>query len=112
MKLLIRPFLILWLTVVFLTELLKSAWKVFIEVMTPGLSATPRMVAMPLDAKTDGGITTTANMITLTPGTLTVDVSDDRQYLLIHAMWGAEGTEAVNADMKHNLERVVMRALE
>ncbi|MEL6264741.1 MAG: Na+/H+ antiporter subunit E [Pseudomonadota bacterium] len=112
MKILLRPAYIAWMVVYFIYELVMSASRVFIEVMTPGLSAEPRLVAMPLDAKTDLGITLTGNLITLTPGTLTVDVSDDRSCLLIHAMYGEEGTEAVNASMKSGLEVVVMRAVE
>ncbi|MEM6422421.1 MAG: Na+/H+ antiporter subunit E [Pseudomonadota bacterium] len=112
LRLIMKPLHIAWLLVYFLYELFNSAWRVFVEVMTPGLDATPRLVAMPLDVKTDIGITTTANLISLTPGTLTTDVSDCRQYLLIHAMYGEEGTEAVNASMKEGLEKVVIRAVE
>lgn len=110
LTLLLKPVHILWLVVYFLYELVASAWRVFAEVMTPGLDITPRFHALPLDAKTDLQITMTANMITLTPGTLTVDVSPDRRYLLIHSMYTENGTGAVNDGIKAGLEKVVMRA--
>lgn len=109
-RLLLKPFNIVFLILYFIKELIESAVRVFIDVMTPGVPGSPRFVAMPLDAKTDLSITLTANLITLTPGTLSVDVSDDRRYLLVHAMYGEEGTDAVNASMKNGLERMVLRA--
>ena len=46
----------------------------------------PALIAYPLTVTTDAQITLLANMITLTPGTLSVDVSADRKTLLIHAI--------------------------
>ncbi|MEM6971253.1 MAG: Na+/H+ antiporter subunit E [Pseudomonadota bacterium] len=110
MAFLLKPINIAWLVVYFLYELFMSAGRVFVDTMTPGLSAQPMMVAMPLDAESDVAITLTANLITLTPGTLTVDVAPDRSCLLIHAMYAEDGAEAVNESMKSGLEKVVMRA--
>lgn len=110
LRLILKPFNIAFLVLYFIKELFESAIRVFVEVVTPGLSATPRFIAMPLDADTDLSITLTGNLITLTPGTLTVDVSDDRKYLLIHAMYAEEGADAVNASIKNGLERWVIRA--
>ncbi|MEM7499378.1 MAG: Na+/H+ antiporter subunit E [Pseudomonadota bacterium] len=112
MRLIMKPVHIVWLVIYFLWELFNSAWRVFAEVMTPGLNVSPQFHAMPLDALTDLQITMTANMITLTPGTLTVDVSPDRKQLLIHSMYTDDGTEAVNASIKAGLEKVVMRATQ
>ncbi|MEM6488660.1 MAG: Na+/H+ antiporter subunit E [Pseudomonadota bacterium] len=108
----LKPLWIVLLIVTFLYELVVSAVRVFVEVMTPGLGATPRFVAMPLDAKTDLGITMTGNLITLTPGTLTVDVSPDKGHLMVHAMYSEDGAEAVIEGMKGSLEKAVVRALE
>ena len=112
MRLLLKPFYIVWLPVYFLYELVMSSMRVAYEVMTPGFTISPRFVVMPLDAKTDLGITLTGNLISLTPGTLTVDVAEDRSSLLIHSMFSEEGTEAVVASMKGGLEKYVMRAIE
>jgi multicomponent Na+:H+ antiporter subunit E len=46
----------------------------------------PGIVAVPLDVESDAEITTLANLITLTPGTLSLDVSDDRQVLYVHVV--------------------------
>lgn len=70
----------------FLYELIKANLQVAYEVMTPGYSMKPGIVALPLDVKTDFQITFLANLITLTPGTLSLDVSEDRTVLFVHSM--------------------------
>lgn len=47
----------------------------------------PGVIALPLSARTEMEITLVANLISLTPGTLSLDVSDDRKVLYIHAMF-------------------------
>ena len=57
-------------------------------VLTPDLrgSLRPAIVAFPLTVKSDAEITLLANLITLTPGTLSVDVSEDRAVLYVHVL--------------------------
>ncbi|MET3896770.1 multicomponent Na+:H+ antiporter subunit E [Devosia sp. UYZn731] len=76
------------LAVVFLHELLLSAIKVALVVMAPNLRAQlrPAIVAVPLTVKSDLEITLLANLITLTPGTLSIDVSDDKSVLYVHVL--------------------------
>lgn len=71
----------------FLYELVKANLQVAYDVITPKMYMTPGIVRMPLDAKTDLEITLLANIISLTPGTLSLDVSDDKKVLYIHAMY-------------------------
>lgn len=70
----------------FLWEIFLSNIRVAQEVLRPRLSVTPGVVAVPLTVTTDLEITLLANLITLTPGTLTLDVSDDRSTLFVHAL--------------------------
>jgi multicomponent Na+:H+ antiporter subunit E len=51
------------------------------------------------------------NLISLTPGTLSVDVSADRSTLLVHAMFGAD-PEGLVRDLKGGMERMVKEAFE
>lgn len=79
---------VLLLIGLFLYELLVSAVKVALVVLQPNLKAAlkPAIVAVPLTVKSDAEITLLANMITLTPGTLTVDVAGDRSVLYVHVL--------------------------
>jgi multicomponent Na+:H+ antiporter subunit E len=105
-----RTFGALGLIVFFLYDLLRSSVAVVWDVITPEMQSRPRMVRMPLDCRDETEIMLTANLISLTPGTLTVDVSPDRRELVIHAMFAEDPDEVVH-DLKRGMERRVMEAL-
>jgi multicomponent Na+:H+ antiporter subunit E len=71
----------------FLWELLKANLEVAYDVITPTLHMKPGIVAVPLSAETDMEITLLANLISLTPGTLSLDVSKDKKVLYVHGMY-------------------------
>ncbi|MGB3338117.1 MAG: Na+/H+ antiporter subunit E [Devosia sp.] len=96
------------LALLFLYELGVSAVRVAIIVLSPNLKAAlrPAIVAFPLSVKSDAEITLLANLITLTPGTLSVDVSEDRSLLYVHVL--TIGTrEALIADIAGGFEAKV-----
>ncbi len=72
----------------------------------------PGVVAIPLDVRTDAEITLLANLITLTPGSVSLDLSEDRRVLYVHAMYidGAD-VEAYRRSIKEGLERRVLELL-
>lgn len=88
----------------FLYELIKANIEVAYDVITPRHYMEPGIVKIPLDAKSDLEITLLANLITLTPGTLSLDVSDDRKVLYVHAMYVKDREEFV-ASIKNGFER-------
>lgn len=97
------------LGLLFLWELNVSAVKVGILVLTPNIRARlkPGIIAFPLTVKSDAEITLLANLITLTPGTLSVDVSDDRSTLYVHAI-SVPDREALVASIAKGFERRVL----
>jgi multicomponent Na+:H+ antiporter subunit E len=95
----------------FLWELLLANLRVAYEVLTPGYQMRAAIIAIPLDAKSDLEITVLANLITLTPGTLSLDVSPDRKTLYIHAMH-VQDVERFRNDIKARLERRVMEVFK
>lgn len=94
----------------FLKELIVSSARVAWDVITPTHYNRPGILAIPLRAKTDLEITLLANLISLTPGTLSLDLSPDRRTLYIHAMF-AEHPEAIRRDIKEGLERRLLELI-
>ncbi|HWH24836.1 MAG TPA: Na+/H+ antiporter subunit E [Candidatus Limnocylindria bacterium] len=88
-------------------ELMMSNVRVAIDVVTPRHHARLGAVAVPLDARTDVEITVLANLLTMTPGSLTVDVSDDRRVLYVHAMFVGD-PDAFRRRLKSSFERRVL----
>ncbi len=64
----------------------------------------PAFIGIPLDAESDAEIALFANLITLTPGTLSLDVSDDRRVLYIHTL-DVDDVDALRVNLKRTLER-------
>lgn len=74
------------LVVYFIWELLKSNWALALLVVRPKVKLTPGILAMPLRLSQPGQVALLANMITLTPGTITIDVAKDYHTLYIHCI--------------------------
>lgn len=94
----------------FLWELLLANLRVAYDVLTPRPHMRPGVIAIPLDARTDAEIALLANLITLTPGTLSLDVAADRRTLYIHAMY-IDDVEATRRKIKDGFERRVLAVL-
>lgn len=101
-----------WLSLIllFTRELIVSAIKVAWLALQPRINIRPAIIAYPLTVTSDAQITLLANMITLTPGTLSVDVSDDRKTLYIHAIDMAS-REALIGDIAAGFETKVLQVL-
>ncbi len=91
-------------------ELILSNLRVAYDVLTPAVNRRPAILAIPLDAKTDLEIALLANLVTLTPGTVSIDVSTDRSTLYIHAMF-VDDVEHLRREIKDGLERRVLELL-
>lgn len=74
------------LIVVILYDIVRSNLHVARLVLGPEARLKPGWVWVPLDMTNIHGITALASVITLTPGTVSAELSDDRRYLLIHAL--------------------------
>lgn len=103
-KILPRVFLFIFF---FLYELLKANIQVAADVITPKFYMKPGIVRVPLDAKTNLEITSLANLISLTPGTLSLDVSDDKKVLYVHAMYVDDKEEFINK-IKNGFEKKLL----
>jgi multicomponent Na+:H+ antiporter subunit E len=97
------------LALYFLWELLLSSVKVAWDVIRPRPRNNPKIIEVPLDVKTDLEILLLTNLISLTPGTLSVDVTPDRKTLIVHAMF-ADDPQAEVAALKSGMERMVLEA--
>lgn len=112
----VRPLARTWrvfvLLLVFLRELVVSGLQMAKYTIQPTLQINPAIIEYPLDVQTGREITMLANLISLTPGTLSLDASPDCECLYVHAISveSEDGSEVI-ADIKGSLEKHVHRAL-
>lgn len=100
---------IISLALLFLYELVMSAVRVLLLLIRPNLDIKPGIIAYPLKVDRDFEITILANLITLTPGTLSVDVSHDRKILYVHSI-DCSDPDSIRNDIATGFERKILEA--
>lgn len=94
---------------VFLYDLVMSSVQVARAVLSPRDITRPRFTTIPLKAETDVEITLVANFISLTPGTLSIDVSPDRKTLLVHDLFAGDSSADARAAVRDGIEARVLK---
>ena len=94
----------------FVYELLLANLEVAYDLITPTFFMKPGIIRFELAAKTDMEITLLSNLISLTPGTMVLDVSDDKKVLYIHVMYVRDREKFV-ARIKKGFERRLLNIL-
>ena len=95
----------------FLYELAVSSLHVAWDVITPTHRSRPAIVAVPLDIEEPLQITVLANLISLTPGSLSLDVSPDGKTLYVHDMF-VDDPDETRRRIKTGFERLVREAMQ
>ncbi|HUF28850.1 MAG TPA: Na+/H+ antiporter subunit E [Gemmatimonadaceae bacterium] len=95
----------------FVRELFVSSIRVAHDVLTPTHYMKPGVIGIPLDVQSDIEITLLANLVSLTPGSLTLDVSTDRSTLYVHVMYLDGEVDDMRLAIKRGLERRVINLL-
>ena len=91
----------------FLWQLMLSNIKIAIDIVTPTWHMRPGVIKYNLSAITDLEITLVANLISLTPGTLVLDVSEDKTALFVHAMFLGDEEQALLNDLQELEQRLL-----
>ena len=91
-------------------EILQANVRMLWVVLAPRPPIRPAVVAIPLEARTNTEVSVLANLITLTPGTLFLDVSQDRCVMYVHALY-VDDVDAFRQELKDGLERRVLEIL-
>ncbi len=76
-------------------------------VVKPKLDIKPGIFALPIQLEKDWEIMVLSNLITLTPGTLVMDISDDKKLIYVHAMDLQDVDEAIDS-IKSTFEKAIM----
>jgi multicomponent Na+:H+ antiporter subunit E len=92
----------------FTWELILANIRVALDVLRPTLRMRAAVVAVPLDARTDEEILLLSALINITPGSVTIDLSDERRTLYVHVMH-MESVEQTRRVIKDGFERRVLQ---
>jgi multicomponent Na+:H+ antiporter subunit E len=109
LRVIVRLPRIAWFTLVFLRAMVLANVRVAWEVLTPGFSMRAGIVRVPTDCTTEWEMFVLANTITMTPGTLSLEVDTGSQALFVHSLYVTSREEFV-ASIKQ-LERAMLKAM-
>lgn len=94
-----------------LKEIVIANLKVAQAVLAPEGRLRPAIVALPLDLEREAEIALLANLITLTPGTLSLEVAPDRRTLYVHAM-ACDSPDALRLEIRQGFERRIREVFQ
>lgn len=106
----VKPWLAIRYFFLVLYDILVANIQVAALVMGPIKKLQPGFVAIPLDVSSDVGITLLASTVSLTPGTVSVEVSEDKQWLYVHALHLDNEEDLIN-EIKQRYERPIKEIL-
>ncbi|MGJ3257305.1 MAG: Na+/H+ antiporter subunit E [Alcanivorax sp.] len=92
-------------------DILLANLAVALKVLGPVKDLQPGFVEVPLDLRDRFAITVLTSTVSLTPGTVSADVSEDRTRLLVHALH-VEDPQALVAEIKERYERPIKEIFE
>jgi len=102
-----HPIELLWGAVTYfpwlIREIAKSAWAVTKIILHPSLPISPTMTVVRASQRTSVGVATYANSITLTPGTITVEVNGNE--LTVHALVGEGALDLEDGGMDRRVSQ-------
>lgn len=84
-------------------EMILSNLRIAREAITPGDQTHPGFIEIDIEPASDTALLAYCNLLSMTPGSLTVDLSPDRRKVIIHAMY-LEDPESFRADLERSLE--------
>lgn len=103
--------LVIEFVIFFLWEVILSNIRLTITILSPKMNLRPAVVAVPLDLKSEVGIVILSHMITLTPGTLSLDISSNQHTIYVH-VYDLDDPEKFVDRIKSKFERRVREIIE
>jgi multicomponent Na+:H+ antiporter subunit E len=100
----------IYLLFYFVYELIKANIQVAYDVITPKYFFKPGIVKYPMSARTDLEINLLSTAISLTPGTLILDISEDKKTLYIHVMYLKDKSSFIK-QTKNGIEKRLLEIL-
>jgi multicomponent Na+:H+ antiporter subunit E len=97
-----------WFMLWYIFELVKANIDIARQIISPKPRIRPGILKVELDARSDQEVLGLSNLISMTPGSLTMDISYDKKYIFIHEMY-IDDVEEARQRIKVNLESRILK---
>lgn len=99
---------LIFFILVYIFGLVKANLLIARDILSLNPKMKPGIIRISMDARSSHEILALANLISMTPGTLSMDVSPDRRYIYVHCMYLYD-KEKVKSDIKEKLEKRILK---
>jgi len=106
MKIFVRLFYALGFFFFYLGKLVQSNMVIAYDILSPNLSSNPGFVQVPVTLQSDAGMLLFSNLVSMTPGTLTTDISSDKQFFEIHVLYMKESEKEIIDEMMRMQQKI------
>ncbi|SHJ36152.1 multicomponent Na+:H+ antiporter subunit E [Tangfeifania diversioriginum] len=87
MKLLKKIYFTLEFIVFYLVKLVEANFYIAWDILTPKMHTKPAFMEIPVTLKSDLGLLLFSNLLSMTPGTMSMDISPDKKTVLVHVLY-------------------------
>ena len=105
-----KAYLTIRFILLYFMDLTHSCLRIAADVVTVKSLSHPGFIEVPLEARTDAEIALVANLVTFSPGTMVVDLTDDRKTMLVHSMFLEDEKRAID-EIKTRVEARVLEIM-
>jgi multicomponent Na+:H+ antiporter subunit E len=95
----------------YLKELVKANFYLARDILSPNMRISPGIVKINIRANSDNRILVLFNLITMTPGSLCMDISDDRKSIYVHGMY-VKDRDSFESEIKEGIEKKVLEVFD
>jgi multicomponent Na+:H+ antiporter subunit E len=91
----------------YLMQLIKANMIIAKDILSKNPNITPGFIEIEIEAKRDSEILALVNLISMTPGTLCLDISEDKKYIYVHDMY-LKDIASAKQNIKNGLEKKIL----
>lgn len=107
MKIIKKTYQIIAFILYYLSKLVQSNIYIAYDILTPEMKTKPGLIWIPIKTKSNLGILLFSNLLSMTPGSLSIDISDDKKELLVHFLYNNDKNKIIN-----DIEKIQSRIIE
>ncbi len=93
---------------IYLTKLVQANLYIAYDILTPNLKVKPGFIKVPLLLKSDFGMLLFSNLLSMTPGSLSIDITRNRKYVWVHVLYQTTDKEILSEfrDIQYKIGRI------
>jgi multisubunit Na+/H+ antiporter MnhE subunit len=95
MKIIDKIYQIISFILFYLYKLIQANFFIAWDILTPGMRVDPAIIRVPVTIKSDFGILLFSNLLSMTPGSLSLDISMDKKFLLVHVLYNQDSEKTL-----------------